>query len=224
MPITAIVPMYNGGRFIAQAIASIHGQTVPIDEIIVVDDGSTDDGAAIVEAIPGVTLLRKQHTGIGETVNAGIAVAHGDLIAFLDADDRWKPDKTAIQLAALQQDPGLAVVFGHAQRFLDTAADERILDTVPAVVRGTGLFRRDAIDRAGCFGTGPHHEFMTWMLAAADAGLRHAIVPDVVLERRIHGHNDGIIRKREQRQAYFTTLKAALDRRRGRREGSTPDT
>jgi glycosyltransferase involved in cell wall biosynthesis len=216
MHVTAIVPLFNGGRFIAEALASIRSQTAPVAEIIVVDDGSGDDGPAIAAGVPGVTLLRKPHTGIGETVNAGVAAARGELIAFLDADDRWLPEKTALQLAALNRDPGLAVVFGHARRFLDTATGEQVIDEVPAVSRCAGMFRRSAIRVAGPFGTGLQHEFMTWMLAANDAGLRHAVLPEVVFERRIHGCNDGIIRRQDQRRAYFTTLKAALDRRRGR--------
>jgi glycosyltransferase involved in cell wall biosynthesis len=214
MQVTAIVPMFNGSRFIAQAIASIRSQTVPPNEIIVVDDGSTDAGPALVESMPGVTLLRKPHTGIGDTVNMGVAAAHGDLIAFLDADDRWLPEKTALQIAALSRDSGLAVVFGHGRRFLDTGSDERIVDIRAAVVRGAGLFHRQALEQAGPFGTGPHHEFMTWLLAAVDAGLRHAILPDVVYERRIHDANHGLTCKADQRKTYFITLKAALDRRR----------
>lgn len=222
MVLTAVVPLFNGGRFIAEAIASIRSQTAAVAEIIVVDDGSTDDGPAIVEATPGVTLLRKPHTGIGETVNVGVAAARGDLIAFLDADDRWLPEKTALQLAALESDPELAVVFGHGRRFLDVGGEERMLDIRPAVVRGSGLFRRTAIEAAGPFGTGPHHEFMAWMFAAEDAGLRYAILPDVVYERRIHDANHEVTCTADQRQTYFTTLKAALDRRRRASRGPGP--
>jgi glycosyltransferase involved in cell wall biosynthesis len=212
--VSVIVPMYNAARFIAQALASIRRQTVTVAEIIVVDDGSTDDGPGIVAAEPGVSLLRKSHSGIGDTVNAGVAVARGDLIAFLDADDRWLPEKTAMQIAALDRDPALAMVFGHGRRFIDTGVEERIVDVRPAVSRCSGLFRREALVTVGNFGTGEAHEFMAWMLAAGEAGLRHEILPDVVFERRIHDANHGVMRKDDQRRAYFTTLKAALDRRR----------
>ncbi len=212
--VSVIVPMYNAARFIAEALASIRSQTVAVDEIIVVDDGSTDDGAAIVLAQPHVRLVRKPHSGIGDTVNAGIEMARGGLIAFLDADDRWLPDKTALQIAALESDPSLAMIFGHARRFLDANAEERVIDVRPAVSRCAGLFRREALAMAGLFGTGEAHEFMAWMLSAADAGLRHEILPDVVFERRIHGANHGMAHKDDQRRAYFTTLKTALDRRR----------
>lgn len=212
--VSVIVPMYNAARFIAEALASIRSQTVAVDEIIVVDDGSTDDGAEIVLAQPQVRLMRKPHSGIGDTVNVGIALARGGLIAFLDADDRWLPDKTARQIAALDSDPSLAMIFGHARRFLDAGAEQRVIDVRPAVSRCAGLFRREALAMAGPFGTGEAHEFMAWMLSAGDAGLRHEILPDVVFERRIHGANHGMAHKDDQRRAYFATLKTALDRRR----------
>lgn len=212
--VSVIVPMYNAVRFIAQAIASIRSQTVPVGEIIVVDDGSTDDGPEVVAAEPGVTLVRKPHSGIGDTVNAGVALAQGDLIAFLDADDRWLSDKTSLQIAALDRDPALAMVFGHGRRFHDTGAEEVVIDVRPAVSRCSGMFRREALATVGRFGTGEAHEFMAWMLAASEAGLRHDILPDIVFERRIHDANHGVAHKDDQRRSYFTTLKAALDRRR----------
>jgi glycosyltransferase involved in cell wall biosynthesis len=212
--LSVIVPMYQAARFIGQALESIRNQTVLATEVIVVDDGSTDAGPAIVAATPGVRLVSKAHTGTGDTVNVGVAIARGDLIAFLDADDRWMADKTALQVAALSRDPTLAMVFGHGRRFVDTGSEERVLDVRPAVSRCSGMFRREALVAAGTFGTGEAHEFMTWMLAAGDAGLRHDILPDVVFERRIHDANHGIASKDHQRRSYFITLKAALDRRR----------
>jgi len=212
--VSVIVPLYNAARFIAEALASIRSQTVPAGEIIVVDDGSTDEGPGIVAAAADVRLVRKPHSGIGDTVNTGVAIARGDLIAFLDDDDRWLPEKTALQIAALDRDEGLAMVFGHGRRFLDTGAEERVVDVRPAVSRCSGLFRREALATVGKFGTGEAHEFMSWMLAAGEAGLRYGILPEIVYERRIHDANYGVMHKDDQRQAYFTTLKAALDRRR----------
>src|SRR4051812_25106257 len=91
--VSAIVPMFNAASFIGEALESIFRQTRPVAEIIVVDDGSTDASVAIVSRYPMVKLLRKAHTGIGETVNEGIRAATGDILSFLDADDRWLPGK-----------------------------------------------------------------------------------------------------------------------------------
>ena len=96
--ITAIIPLYNGGPYIRQTLDSVLAQTTPADEIIVVDDGSSDDGPAIVEAMARehpIRLLRKPNGGQSSARNFGVANAHGDLIAFLDHDDLWYPHHLA---------------------------------------------------------------------------------------------------------------------------------
>ncbi|RYE97644.1 MAG: glycosyltransferase family 2 protein, partial [Oxalobacteraceae bacterium] len=93
--ITAVIPLYNGAPFIEQALRSVFAQTLPASEIIVVDDGSTDEGPAIVERLAleyPLRLLRKENGGQSAARNLGIAHASGDLIALLDQDDVWYPD------------------------------------------------------------------------------------------------------------------------------------
>src|SRR5690348_778243 len=92
LTISVIIPLFNGGRFIRQALDSVAVQTRAPCEVIVVDDGSTDDGAAVVEEFAHlypVTLLRKANGGQSSARNFGIAHAKGDLIALLDQDDNW---------------------------------------------------------------------------------------------------------------------------------------
>ena len=214
MNLTAIIPMWNAGQFIREALASIRGQTSPIAEVIVVDDGSTDNGRDIVRGSDWVTLIEKEHTGIADTLNRGLAIAHGDLLVFLDADDRWLPEKTTLQLAALQRDPGLAMVFGHARQFGHGPEGDRVIDVRSGVAKSGGLFRREAFTRIGPFPAGGEHDFIGWMLAARDAGLRYVVLPEILYERRLHDANHGIQCKAEQRRSYLLTAKAVLDRRR----------
>ena len=90
--ITAVIPLYNGAPFIAEAIESILAQSLPADEIIVVDDGSTDDGAEIVKRFLDrgpIKLLAKENGGQSSARNLGIRQAEGELIALLDQDDIW---------------------------------------------------------------------------------------------------------------------------------------
>jgi glycosyltransferase involved in cell wall biosynthesis len=94
LSIVAIIPLYNGARWIDQAIRSVFAQTVQPDEFIVVDDGSTDDGPAIVEKLAEerpITLLRKPNGGQSAARNFGVAHSGSALIAVLDQDDRWMP-------------------------------------------------------------------------------------------------------------------------------------
>jgi glycosyltransferase involved in cell wall biosynthesis len=96
--ISAVVPLYNGAPYIETCLASIFSQTLPPDQIIVVDDGSTDDGPAIVARLAEthpVTLLRKPNGGQSSARNHGIAHSTGRLIALLDQDDAWYPNHLA---------------------------------------------------------------------------------------------------------------------------------
>ena len=106
--IAAVIPLYNGAAYIETALLSALSQTRPLEEIIVVDDGSTDYGPAIVERIARafpVTLLRKANGGQSAARNFGIMHSKADLIALLDQDDMWYPDHVEELLRPFQQ-PG----------------------------------------------------------------------------------------------------------------------
>lgn len=110
--VSAIITAFNGEPFIAAAIESVLGQTRPLDEIVVVDDGSTDRTPAIVERYcsRGVCLVRQENRGISEARNRGIAETTGNLIAFLDCDDLWAPEKTEQQARQLIDHPEVGLV------------------------------------------------------------------------------------------------------------------
>lgn len=102
--VSVVIPVYNGRRFVADAIASVSEQTHPAVECIVVDDGSTDGTAAVVAATgASVICIRQANQGVSAARNAGAARARGELLAFLDADDLWLPDKLAAQVAELDR-------------------------------------------------------------------------------------------------------------------------
>lgn len=99
--ISVVIPLYNGGDFIQEALESVLAQSVEPDEIIVVDDGSTDDGPEVVERMARshpIRMIRKDNGGQSSARNVGIAHAHGDLIALLDQDDVWYPHHIATLL------------------------------------------------------------------------------------------------------------------------------
>lgn len=91
--ISVVIPLYNKEKYIERAISSVLNQSIRDFEIIVVDDGSTDDGKAIVEAIQDqrIKIISQKNQGVSAARNKGIQISNSDLIAFLDADDEWKP-------------------------------------------------------------------------------------------------------------------------------------
>jgi hypothetical protein len=104
--VSVVIPLYNKGKYIERALASVMGQTFSPLEIIVVDDGSLDDGREKVESLlftnRKIRLLRQKNSGPGAARNAGLAVARGKYISFLDADDEWLPSFLEKAIAALE--------------------------------------------------------------------------------------------------------------------------
>ncbi|HEX5445014.1 MAG TPA: glycosyltransferase family A protein, partial [Pirellulales bacterium] len=112
--VSVIIPAYRAARTIRRALESVLSQTAPPAQVIVIDDGSPDDLARAVSLYGDrVTLLSKPNGGAASARNAGIDVASGDFIAFLDADDYWEPKKLERQLAVFERHPELGLVAGQ---------------------------------------------------------------------------------------------------------------
>jgi glycosyltransferase involved in cell wall biosynthesis len=104
--VSVVIPTYNRGFCIAQALESVFRQTYKDYEVIVVDDGSTDNTKQVLAGYgQGIKAIHQQNSGASAARNAGIAAATGDWIAFLDSDDEWFPDKLAVQMADVNENP-----------------------------------------------------------------------------------------------------------------------
>jgi glycosyltransferase involved in cell wall biosynthesis len=209
--ISLLIPCYNAAPYLAETVASAWAQTRPPDEIIIVDDGSTDASAAVAENLtPPVRLIRQTNQGVGVALNKALAAASGELIAFLDSDDLWVREKLEWQLAALA-DPALDGVFGHMELF----GDIRPAPPAPGLVKGTLLVRRTAFDRFGTFDPGNRlAEFIDWHGRAIEQGFRWQMLPQTVYLRRVHKASTSQIARPAQYADYLSTIKAFLDRRR----------
>jgi glycosyltransferase involved in cell wall biosynthesis len=124
MIVSAIIPAYNRKKYIQRAINSVLSQTVPVDEIIVVDDGSIDCTGDLVAETYGskVRLIRQKNAGVSGARRTGIAAARGQWVAFLDSDDEWLPERNAQLLAAARQVPeDVAWIFGDMRVVTDVS-------------------------------------------------------------------------------------------------------
>jgi len=215
--IATIIPAYNCERYLAEAIESVLAQNYRPLEIIVIDDGSTDDTAKIAKRFePAIQYCFQANGGIGSARNRGIELAHSDFIAFLDADDLWPEGKLEHQMLAFHDNREIEAVFGLVQQFEQSSGGTT---DVGALMTGqlasSMLIRRESFDRVGPFRTDIKlGEFVDWYMRASEKGLRSRMLAEVVLRRRIHDSNTGL-RHRDSSSDYVRLLKNALDRRRG---------
>ncbi|MDR7453912.1 MAG: glycosyltransferase family A protein, partial [Armatimonadota bacterium] len=117
---SVVITCHNQGAFLAQAIESALAQTYPGVEVIVVDDGSTDETAEVAARYPDVRLVSQPRAGLPAARNAGLGLCTGDVVTFLDADDRLLPHAVETGVRALLAHPEAACVAGH-YRLIDAA-------------------------------------------------------------------------------------------------------
>jgi glycosyltransferase involved in cell wall biosynthesis len=177
--VSVIIPNYNYGRFLRQAIQSALGQSLKPHEVIVVDDGSTDDSNEILRSFGDqIIAVEQENSGVGAARNKGAEIASGDLLAFLDADDYWHSDKLKKQVRKFESDTEIGFVHcgltnvdengAYVDDYL--AGDEgrvadRLLRFQPVVIATTVIVRRDVFLKIGGYDTSPDlHPSEDWDL------------------------------------------------------------
>ena len=199
--ITVILPVYNSERYIAKALDSVFDQTYRPLDVVVINDGSTDKTASVVSQYQqGELPLRyfyQPNAGPAASRNRGVALAQGDLFAFLDADDWWHPEKLKRQVTLLAQQPALGYVLSHmhVQQEADTPWPTALnqahyQNDPPCVLPSALLVRREIFQQIGEFDA--HYRYCDdtdWFLRAKDAGVPMAIVPEPLVYKRIHATN-----------------------------------
>jgi glycosyltransferase involved in cell wall biosynthesis len=114
--VSVVIPCFNQGRFLGEALQSLDAQTRLPTEVVVVDDGSTDETASVARRFARVTLVQRPHQGLAAARNVGIAATSGEYLVFLDADDRLRPEALATGMRELDEHPDCAFVYGHCER------------------------------------------------------------------------------------------------------------
>jgi hypothetical protein len=231
--VSIVIPCYNQARFLGDAIESALGQTCPPLEVIVVDDGSTDDTESIVARYRGPKYLRQRNAGAPSARNRGFRESRGDFLLFLDADDRLLPEAVAHGVAALARHGDWAFATGHVRLIAADGTFERSPpqehapgDQFLALLRsnyiwapGAVLYRRSALDAAGPFDplarASADYELNLRLARQHAVGCHH----NVVLEYRRHGDNmsgdvsemlRSAVSVRLRQRQFVATNKAAL--------------
>jgi glycosyltransferase involved in cell wall biosynthesis len=198
--ISCVIPVFNGEAYLGEALDSVFAQTLPPTEVIVVDDGSTDGTWDVVDRFGArVRYIRQDNQGPGAARNTGIALATGQLLAFLDADDLWLPQKLDRQVRRFAERADLQVSVTKVRNFwieelraeAEAMRDHRLsADALPGYVPQTMLARREVFARVGRFDeTLRVGEDTDWFLRAADLGTEVELLPEVMVMRRFHRTN-----------------------------------
>lgn len=222
--VSIVIPVYNGERYLGEAIESVLAQTYRPVEVIVIDDGSTDSGAGIARSYKEVRYIYQTNQGTGMARNVGIAAARGDFIAFLDHDDLWTPNKLSVQVDYLRRHPHVGCVIARMRNFLEPGTPrptwirkDLLLTDYTGFLLGTLVARKTVFEQIGDFNTSYRHSNDSdWFFRANDAGIPMAILPEVLLYRRIHGSNLSYDTQTMMSER-MRVLKASIDRKRNRK-------
>ena len=195
--VSVIVPVYNGERFLDEALRSILDQTYPSVEIIVVDDGSVDQSAEIIQAYKNIQYIYQANQGVTVARNTGVSVAQGEFIAFLDQDDRWTPHKLTEQIGYLQDHSEVGFVLSHARMFLENGAGvptwlkaDYVSEDHVGFIPGTFTVRKQIFKEIGGFDANLQiASDIDWFSRAIDAGVKLYVLPEVLLHKRVHTAN-----------------------------------
>jgi glycosyltransferase involved in cell wall biosynthesis len=202
--ISVIIPTYNSAPYLPEALDSVLAQTYTPIEVLVIDDGSTDNTTAIMARYGDqAVFIRQARSGPSGARNKGIAEAKGAYIAFLDADDTWLPSKLKKQLMALQQDPEAALVYSRSVDFQNRTGKEigvyprkmhsgmlfDLLLTAPLFGLPSVIIKTRILKELGGFDEGLTTAEDTHLYLRIARNHRIIGVPDILVRRRIHDRN-----------------------------------
>jgi len=224
--ISCVVPVFNGERYLKETLDSILAQTYQPVEILVVDDGSTDDTAGLVSRYgQRVRYLWQANAGEAAARNLGLTAAHGEFVAFLDADDLWHSQKLERQMSRFQEPAPIDLCFTQYENFwVPELAEEELKYRGKTISQSqsswsisTLLMRRAGFERFGKFSTAaywpPESENLIWFLHAVEQGAVVEVMPDILMSRRLHSTNQS---RKQTLEAFFPILKEWRDYQRRR--------
>ncbi len=223
--VSVLIPCYNVGHYLCEALDSVLRQTYTDYEIIVVDDGSEDDTPEIVSRYPSVKYIQCEHKGISAARNTALFHANGEFVVFLDADDYWLPEKLKKQVAYLDAHPECQLVYTLAKNFFDgdpqtmKPRQEQLMNANLDNCLVTCCIRRSLYEKYGGYREDyPYGEDTYWVtrLWAAGINMKHCIEEPLYM-RRIHDTNISLVHQKVEQKDILRLMADAI--RQTRKEG-----
>jgi len=226
--VSVLIPAYNSGKYIGEAIKSVCEQTYRDYEIIVVDDGSKDNTAQVVKGFTDVKYIWQENAGVSAARNSLLQFASGEFIAFLDADDMWTAEKLEVQVSYLDEHPECSIVFSQAENFIDrgvkevSEAQRKLTGAKLDRIIPSALMRKSVVDLIGGFDVDyPYGEDTHWLYRAAVLGVdTSSCIPEVMYLRRIHSDNISLTHKSANSAQMYKIAADAIRKIRGQKNGS----
>jgi glycosyltransferase involved in cell wall biosynthesis len=238
-PVTTVIAAFNAERFLGEAIESAFAQDYEPHDVIVVDDGSTDRTADVARSYERAKLIRQSHRGLAAALNAAIAAAEGEVIAYLDSDDLMPPGRLRTQVRYLLDHPEAGAVLGLQELLVEpgvdphpglgpdasTSADAPDEEDLPFegryVACSMAAWRR-AFEKVGEYDTAFHHQMdVDWLMRLMESDMTVGTIDEVMVIRRVHGANYSYDQD-AQRRFLFKAFKARIDRRRATGSATDP--
>ena len=188
--ISTIIAVYNGEQYLAEAIDSVLEQTLPSDEIIVINNASTDRTKEILDQYPQIKVYNQDEPSQWVSMNMGIDLAVGKYLTFLDADDMWLPDKNKLQLEFIQSNEEKDMVFCNCQQFVKNPDGQIVYKAAQnAVLQWGMMIEREKFLKIGKFDKTFQASFIHWFQNASLRGFTYDVLPQVLAYRRVHLSN-----------------------------------
>ena len=220
------MPVYNTEKYVREALDSIFSQTYKNFEVVCIDDGSVDNSVSILESFGNKIKLLKNESNLGTSVsrNKGIQIAQGEFLAFLDADDIWEINKLEIQMMEFNNNPDLEVSFTYMKCFISSELSEDVKrkrycppNSAPCHIPSSAVIKRTSFEKVGYFDTRfKNIEFVDWINKAKEIGLKIETLNDILVFRRIHETNVGVMDRDNSRSDYFKIIKESLNKKKNK--------
>ncbi|CAH0997924.1 Undecaprenyl-phosphate 4-deoxy-4-formamido-L-arabinose transferase [Emticicia aquatica] len=219
--ISVIIPVYNAELYIKECIDSVLNQTLPPQEIIVINDGSSDNSFSILQSYGHkINLFNQENKGLAATLNAGIKYAKNEWITFLDADDYWHPQNLAWKNEFYQANPDTLICFAWLKQFISPEQSDEVkagifcpTEAEKGWVKPTMIVHRSIFEKVCYFNESLRlGDFIEWFSKVQEHGIKYDIINKVVLYRRLH--RKSLSNDVRSQTDFVKLLKAKIDRQR----------